>query len=59
MDEELNLVIGILLLCVIFIVCTFVAMGNSYDEYYNECIQEQVLSNFECKQAAHNMAYGD
>jgi len=30
-----------------------------YQEYYNECMSESVLSQFECKQAAHHMAYGN
>lgn len=29
-----------------------------YNELYQECVSENVLSDFECKQAAHYMVYG-
>ena len=45
--------IGLLIFCTALIF----ALNANYNRYYDECIDEGVLSKFECKQAAHNMAY--
>jgi uncharacterized protein YsxB (DUF464 family) len=34
------------------------ASNKRYNELYQECVSENVLSDFECKQAAHYMVYG-
>lgn len=59
MDREAKIVIISLLMFFALIGAVVYSASQDYQEYYMECISEGVLSNFECKEAAHNMAYGD
>tara|TARA_R110002020_G_scaffold296073_2_gene511723 strand:- start:820 stop:999 length:180 start_codon:yes stop_codon:yes gene_type:complete len=59
MDSELKVIIGFIVVVIVLMVVMIKGSKANYQEYYNECMGEAVLSKFECKQAAHGMAYGE